>query len=79
MNTKGMELLKGKIKDSGMTMTAIAKKSGMLCETLYNRLKGIGEFTASEIVGLTEALHLTAEERETIFFTQKVELNSTEH
>lgn len=65
----GTELLKKKIEDSGMTMVALAKKSGILRETLYNRLNGRGEFTANEIVALTKSLHLTTKERENIFFT----------
>ena len=48
-----IKLLKERIADSGMTIKAICKKSGILRETFYNRLKG-GEFTASEIVGLTK-------------------------
>lgn len=40
-------MLKDKITDSGMTVKAVAEKSGILRETLYNRLKGVGEFTAS--------------------------------
>lgn len=55
------------ICDSGMTKTAIAKKAGMKRETLYNRLAGKGEFTASEIVGLTEALRLDKDQRDFIF------------
>lgn len=62
-----MDLLKQKIKDSGMTVTAISQKSGILRETFYNRLNGKGEFTASEIVGLTNALNLTRSERDKIF------------
>lgn len=62
-----IEALKEKIKDSGMTMIMIAKKSNMKRETLYNRLYGIGEFTASEIVGSTKSLHLTKAERDKIF------------
>lgn len=68
-----IELLKEVIEDSGMTMVSIASKSGMLRETLYNRLNGIGEFTASEIAGLTKALHLRKPMRDRIFFSQKVE------
>lgn len=64
--------LKEKIKDSGMTITAISKKSGILRETLYNRINGIGEFTASEIVGLTHALHLSKSERDQIFLNKKL-------
>lgn len=59
--------LKEKMTDSGMTVTSIAKKSGILRETLYNRLNGKGEFTASEIVNLSDVLHLTKTERENIF------------
>ena len=63
-----IDLLKNKISDSGMTMVAISHKTGILRETLYNRLAGKGEFTASEIVSLTEALKLTRAERDKIFF-----------
>ena len=61
-------LLKEKINESGMTMVALSRKSNIVRETLYNRLAGVGEFTASEIVGLSEALRLTKPEREEIFF-----------
>lgn len=67
-----IDLLRNTIDDSGMTMVAISQKSGMLRETLYNRLNGVGEFTASEIIGLTEALSLNKKDRESIFFAKKV-------
>lgn len=63
-----IDLLKEKIKDSGMTVVAISDKSGILRETLYNRLNGKGEFTASEIVGITRTLNLSKPERDKIFF-----------
>lgn len=69
-----IEKLKEKIKASGMTMTSIAEKSSMERGTLYNRLAGIGEFTASEIVGLTYALKLTKKERNDIFLNEKLNL-----
>lgn len=62
-------LLKEKIDESGMTMVAISVKSGILRETLYNRLSGKGEFLASEIIGLTKVLGLSKAERDKIFFT----------
>lgn len=71
------DLLKEKIKDSGMTMVAIAKKSGILRETLYNRLNGVGDFTASEMLALSDVLRLSNKERNAIFFARKVELNAT--
>lgn len=67
-----IKLLKDKIKESGMTMKAISKKSGILRETLYNRLKGNGEFTASEIVALTRVLNLSMSERDRIFLDEKL-------
>lgn len=67
-----IKLLEQKIDDSGMTMMAIAEKTGILRATLYNRLKGVGEFTASEIVALTKVLHLTKPERDEIFLTDKL-------
>lgn len=66
-----IELLKEKIKDSGMKMTSIAEKSGIVRETLYNRLAGIGDFTATEIVGLTDTLRLSKAERDKIFLSPK--------
>lgn len=67
------ELLKKKIEDSGMTMVAIAKKTGIKRETLYNKLSGRSEFTASEMVALSQVLRLTMEDRDAIFFAQMVE------
>ena len=72
-----LELLQNRIDDSGMKITAIAEKSGILRATLYNRMAGKGDFTAREIVGLTKALNLTKKERDEIFFANQVELNAT--
>ena len=67
-----IELLKECIKDSGMKMNAIAEKSGVNRVTLYSRLNGIGEFTATEIVGLASALHMTDALRDRIFLSKKL-------
>ena len=66
-----IKLLKERIADSGMTIKAICEKSGILRETFYNRLKG-GEFTASEIVGLTKTLKLSRSDRDKIFLNEKL-------
>lgn len=62
------ELLHKKIIQARISMTALSELSGIKRETLYNRFKGIGEFTASEITGLCGALHIDNDERESIFF-----------
>lgn len=69
--------LKSTIRESGITMVALSRKTGILRETLYNRLNGTGEFTASEIAALSLVLGLTTNERDEIFFARKVELNET--
>lgn len=67
-----IELLMMKIKESGLPMTVISEKSGIDRATLYNRFKGVGEFTASEIVGLSKALHLNKPDRDRIFLSENV-------
>ncbi len=63
-----LEVLKDRMDDSGMTMTAIANKSGISRVTLYNKLDGRGEFKVSEISALCRVLHMSDLERDSIFF-----------
>ena len=67
-----IELLLAKIKESGMTMMAVSEKSGIERHTLYNRLNGKGEFTASEIVNLSKVLRLSKPDRDKIFLSSNV-------
>lgn len=55
------------IENRGMSMTFVAEKSGILRETLYNRLK-TGDFKISEISALSSVLSLSKDERDEIFF-----------
>ena len=66
-------LLLKKMHDSGLRRDFIAEKAGMEYHTLYRRLNGVGEFTASEILGLSNALNLKASERNAIFFKEERE------
>lgn len=63
-----LSLLRKKIDNSGLTVTAIAQKSGLKRGTLYNKLQGDSEFKASEISALTFVLQMSREERDEIFF-----------
>jgi len=65
-----IELLKEHISESGMTMVAVAKRAKIGRVTLYNRLNGKGEFNASEIMGLSQALGLKKSERDKIFLSK---------
>ena len=70
-----VDALKKRMNSSGMTIVYIAEKSGILRETLYNRMK-TGDFKLSEIRALSKVLSLTKEERDNIFFANESELNS---
>lgn len=62
-----IDALRECIENRGMSMTFVAEKSGILRETLYNRLK-TGDFKISEISALSSVLNLSRDERDEIFF-----------
>lgn len=62
-----IRLLQLYIKESGMTVTALAKKLGLSREGLYLKLSGKTEFTASEIRAVQTALHLSGSQVDKIF------------
>ena len=63
------KLLKEIISKSGLTIVAIAEKTGVSRETIYNRLNGKGEFRASEMVALSKVLNMSKEDRDKIFLS----------
>ena len=68
------DLLKEKIKSAGVTITFLAEKLGCTRNRVYSILEG-NDCTAREIVTITEALHLSKEERDSIFLSEKVIIN----
>ena len=69
--------LSDEIINSGITITAIAKKIGITREGFYKKLNNETEFKASEISLLQDILRLTNKKRDEIFFAKEVERNST--
>lgn len=65
------------ITESGITITAIARKIGITREGFYKKLNNETEFKASEIIALQKILNLSNEKRDEIFFATNVELYST--
>ena len=61
------ELLEQRIRESGMKRYVIAEKCGIDQRTLRNKIRGKSEFTASEIVTLSQILSLTGKVRDEIF------------
>lgn len=64
-------LLNKIIKDSGMTITAIAEKSNMNRQRLYSILQGV-DVRAVEIQSLAKTLRLTNAIRDKVFFATKL-------
>lgn len=64
-------LLEIAITRSQISKRDLAKKLGISEQGLYNKLKGVSEFRASEIRTLTDELSLSAQEREDIFFAKE--------
>lgn len=60
--------LREKIKDEGVSITFLAQKAGITRECFYQRLRNESDFRASEIVAISQALHMTGKQREAIFF-----------
>lgn len=63
------ELLKNRIDESGVKLKFLAIKLGISPYGLKLKLDGINEFKNSEIINISDALNLTAKERDSIFFS----------
>jgi len=68
-------LLNEEIVDSGITITAIARKLGITREGLYKKINNETEFKASEILSMQKILNLTNKKRDSIFFANKIQPN----
>lgn len=64
-----VEKLKCAIKESGIPISEISRRSGILRETLYNRFD-TGDFKVSEVEALSITLKLTKKQRDDIFFAK---------
>lgn len=65
-------LLNEEIVDSGITITAIARKLGITREGLYKKINNETEFKASEILSMQRILNLTNKKRDSIFLQTKL-------
>lgn len=64
------EALSEEISNSGITITAIAKKLGITREGFYKKLNNETEFKASEISAMQRILNLSNKRRDDIFFAK---------
>lgn len=64
------EKLRETIRLTGTKVTYLADQMGITRETLYNKVRGRREFKTSEIMTLSQLLHLSSRERDEIFFAK---------
>lgn len=63
-------MLNNVISESGITITAIARKLGITREGFYKKLNNETEFKASEIKSMQDILNLSNRKRDEIFFAK---------
>lgn len=62
------ELMKAKLEDSGVTLTFIAKKTGMKYETLRRKLQGTHPWNLDEAKAVARVLKFSDSEIIKVFF-----------
>lgn len=70
------DYMKKYLKKSGRKLISVLEEAGIPRANYYNRLKGKGEFTASEMYGIKRATEMTEEIFRAIFFANAAEYNS---
>lgn len=65
-----IKALKKAIEDKGMTISSLARVIGMNKQTLFNRFED-PDFRSSEIQAIQQALNMSLEERDAIFFSHE--------
>ena len=69
-----VELLEEKVRQSGLKRTHIAKMLNISRACLYQKLKGLSEFSVSEVSTLCDLLGISdIQEKERIFFAKQVD------
>ena len=68
-----LKYLNNKIDEINIPITTLAEKMGLSRQSLYLKLNGLREFKASEMIKICDILRLTSEEKNFIFFADKVD------
>lgn len=66
-------LLNSKIDEIKIPITTIAEKMGISRQTFYLKMSGQREFKPSEIEKICDILRLTDDEKNSIFFADRVD------
>ena len=65
-------MLKAKIVEKGISVIQLCSAIGICETTYYRKLSRDGDFTRFEILGISNLLGLSAKERDSIFFGEKL-------
>ena len=71
------EYIRKYLKETGKKLMFVLEEAKISKANFYNRMKGVGEFTASEMYGLKLATEMSEEDFRRIFFAGAAEFNST--
>jgi DNA-binding XRE family transcriptional regulator len=69
-----LQLLQERIKDSGITKVALAKKLDITTQSLWDKLNGKYNFSLADAERLTDILHLSDSEAKEIFLKGENEI-----
>lgn len=67
-----VEMLRQILETRNLKRTQLAAAMGVSMPTFYSRISGKSEFTAPEILALSNLLGLSKDERDAIFFAAEV-------
>ena len=68
-----LECLCSKIEEIKIPITTIAEKMGISRQSLYLKMNGKRDFTTEQMTKLCDILRLTNDERNLIFFADRVD------
>lgn len=71
-----LNILKGKMREKGITYRTMSKRTGIPLNTLNNKLNGYSLFDISEALSVCSVLNIVPDEIP-YFFEQKVAKNAT--
>ena len=69
--------LKGLMAERGLTVTELAEMLGISRQATSDKVNGKGKITLTDAQTIASALHMSTEERDLIFFGERVKCEAT--
>lgn len=68
-----IEAFKDIVQKKGFTMSSVAEHINVDYSTLYRKMTGVSDFVREEIISICAFLGLNPQERDAIFFSERLE------